>query len=114
MDKKLSKEEFEIYSKSLNFSERRLEICRLVLVEGIKQADVASRFSISKGAVSQHKKAFLEAVEAHLIPNGFKKITAVLPNHHAYQVEVWAKKAEEQIRNKNEEINSSATKRRCR
>lgn len=114
MNKRLSSEEFEVYSKAFNFSDRRIKICHLILVKGEKQADVAKQFGISKGAVSQHKKAFLDAVEASLIPNGYKRVTAVLPNHHAYQVEVWAKKAEEQIRNKNESFVCNTAKRRSR
>lgn len=95
--KRLTEEEFAQAIAGLSVGEQTIEIARGVLVEGMTQAEYAKALNISKGAVSQAVKRVWEAYnERKLIPEGYERVTAILPKFRAYQVKKWAKPAEDQ------------------
>ncbi|MBE7156890.1 MAG: hypothetical protein INR62_00385 [Rhodospirillales bacterium] len=73
---------------------RVLEIAHADLVRGIKQADIAKEYQITKGSVSQaSKRVYL----GFLRSKGFKEIGGMLPDARAFIVESWIKEAENEI-----------------
>lgn len=95
--KRLSLEEFERASGALRMGERAFEMTRAVLVDGARQLDQAEAFGITRGAVSQAVNKVWQAAQKERceLPEGFEKLTVVLPEHRAFLVKKWADEAKE-------------------
>lgn len=89
-EKRLTEARFNEVVASLAMEARSVEMAKFVLVDGEKQSDVAAARGLTKGAVSQIVSKVWEASQ---VPPGYVRVTAVLPEHQAYQVEQWAAKA---------------------
>ena len=73
---------------------RVLEIAHADLVRGVKQADIAKEYSITKGSVSQaSKRVWL----GFLRSKGYKEVMVVLPDVRAFIVEGWGREAVDEI-----------------
>ncbi len=93
MIKKLTVEQFRAAVNGLDIGQQTIEIAYGVLVEGKSQISFVSSLGLSKGAISQ---AVNRVWKAHLeknLPEGFERITAILPKHKAYIVKKWEKMA---------------------
>ena len=76
---------------------RVLEIAHADLVRGVKQADIAKEYNITKGSVSQaSKRVWL----GFLRSKGYKIVTVILPEVRAYIAEGWGKEAMDEINRK--------------
>ena len=97
MKKRLTLEQFQEAIKGLEVGERTLEIARAVLVEGMSQAKFAADLHISKGAISQSVNRVWAAHEAKSLPEGYERVSAILPKHQAFQVKKWAMEAQRKL-----------------
>ena len=92
--KRLTERQFEQAVSQLEIGEQTILIARGVLVEGKSQADFARAMNITKSAVSQAVNRVWNAYkELAEVPDGYEKVTVILPRHQAYQVRKWAKEA---------------------
>lgn len=95
--KKLTEDQFNQAISDLPVGDQTIEIARGVLVEGKSQADYARSLNITRGAVSQAVKRVWEAhAEKTEVPEGYERVTVVLPKYRAFQVKKWAKAVEDQ------------------
>lgn len=96
MKKRLTEAEFQAAIKRLEVGRQTIEIARGVLVEGKPQADYVAALGVTKGAVWQAVKRVWDAhIRAQETPEGFERITVVLPEHQAFIVKKWAQNAKE-------------------
>lgn len=106
MDRRLTVVEFEKAISTINVGPQTIEIARGVLVEGKSQTSFVEATGLTKGAVSQAVKRVRQAAEklkgAEPIPEGFETVTAVLPEHQAFQVRIWAEQAKAKTKKRNE------------
>ncbi len=87
MGKHMTPEVFAEAVEGLNISERPIAMARAVLVDGKRQIEVAREQGVSRAAVSL---AVNRIVEAHSeVPEGFERVTAILPRHKAAIVRQW-------------------------
>ncbi len=100
MKKHLTEEQFQKAILSLDIGDQTKIIAHGVLVEKKPQTHFVKALGLSKGAVSQAVTRVWEAHQKGNLPVGFAKITAVLPEHQAYQVKVWSEKAKKQLETK--------------
>lgn len=76
---------------------RTLEIAHADLVRGVKQAEIAREYNVTKGAVSQaSKRVYL----GFLRSKGFREVSVMLPDARAFIAEDWGKEAVEEINRK--------------
>ncbi len=76
---------------------RVLEIAHADLVRGVKQADIAKEYHITKGSVSQaSKRVWL----GFLRSKGYREVSVVLPDARAFIAEDWGKEAVDEINRK--------------
>ena len=61
-----------------------------MLVEGEPQTSFVSSLQLSRGAVSQAVNRVWAAFEAANLPQGYLRVSAVLPEYQAYIVKKWA------------------------
>lgn len=92
MKKRLTEAQFQDAIKSLEVGRQTIEIARGVLVDGKPQAAFVVELGLTKGAVSQAVNR-VWAVAQSTAPEGFERITAVLPEHQAFIVKKWAEDA---------------------
>jgi len=97
MKKQLTESQFQNACISLDIGAQSKMIAHGVLVEGKPQKSFSESLGISKGAVSQAVKRVWESHQSQTLPIGFAKVTAILPVHKAYQVEIWAEEAKKQL-----------------
>jgi len=95
MKKRLTESQFQQAIQGLDVGAQTIEIARGVLVDGKSQSDFVAELRLSKGAVSQAVKRVWTAAEAQGAepPQGYERVTAVLPEHQAFIVRKWAKEA---------------------
>ncbi len=93
MKKQLSEAQFLAAIAGLDVGAQTIDIARGVLVEGVPQATFADRLQLSRGAVSQAVNRVWAAWTARNLPQGFERVTAVLPEHQAFIVKKWAEAA---------------------
>ena len=96
--KRLSEGQFQAAIKGLDVGHQTIEITRGVLVDGKPQVAFATALGLSRGAVSQAVQRVWKAFEDKNLPQGYSRVTAVLPDHQAYIVRKWeanAKKKQE-------------------
>ncbi|TWI44678.1 TrfB transcriptional repressor [Pseudomonas duriflava] len=96
MKKLLTEQQFLEAIKGLDMSEQNLEVARQVLVHGKPQAEFVKELGLTRGAVSQTVNRVWSrsavAKQAHL-PEGYERVTVVLPKAKAYTVKKWAAQA---------------------
>lgn len=92
MKKQLTESQFQAAIKGLGVGQQTLEIAHGVLVEGKTQAEFVALLEVTKGAVNQAVKRIWDAHKA-LTPEGFERVTAILPEHQAFIVKKWAEDA---------------------
>lgn len=90
--KQLTEVQFQAAIKGLDVGQQTHNIAHGVLVEGKPQAEFVALLSVTKGAVWQAVKRVWDA-HKRLTPEGFERVTAVLPEHQAFIVKKWAKDA---------------------
>jgi len=91
MKKRLTEAEFAQATKNLSVSHQTLEIARGVLVEGKRQASFVTALGITKGAVSQAVTRVWQAHEERTdVPEGYERVSVVLPEFQASIVKKWA------------------------
>ena len=93
MKKRLTEAQFLEAIKGLKIGKQTREIARGVLVEGKKQAEYVTALGVTKGAVWQAVERVWEAHITKALPEGFERVTAVLPEHQAFIVKKWAEDA---------------------
>jgi TrfB plasmid transcriptional repressor len=93
MKKRLSEAQFREAIKGLDVGHQTIDIARGVLVEGVPQASFVSTLRLSRGAISQAVHRVWAAHEARNLPEGYERVTAVLPEHQAFIVKKWAEAA---------------------
>ncbi|WP_322075550.1 transcriptional regulator KorA [Burkholderia cenocepacia] len=90
MKKRLSETQFRAAIKDLEVGQQTLDIARAVLVDGKPQARFAESLGLSRGAVSQAVHRVWAAHEERNLPQGYERVTAILPAHQAFIVKKWA------------------------
>ena len=93
MKKKLTEAQFRACTKNLVAGQQTIEIARAVLVDGMPQASFVKELGLTKGAVWQAVQRVWAAFEESNLPQGYERVTAVLPEHQAYTVKKWAQEA---------------------
>lgn len=94
MKKRLSEAQFQACIKSLDVGQQTIDIAHGVLVKGQPQAVFVTSLGLSRGAVSQAVNRVWTAYAAKNLPQGYERVSAVLPEHQAYIVKKWAEEAE--------------------
>jgi len=89
--KNLTKDKFNETIKTLKIGSQTKEIAYGVLVLKKNQSEFVTRFNLSKGAVSQAVSRVWNAFLKNDIPEGYEKVTAILPHQKAFLVKKWAK-----------------------
>ena len=102
MQKRLTERQFQEAVGSLDIGNQTKTIAFGVLVEGRPQNHYAKTLNISAGAVSQAVarvwKAHTEKVPEGGLPDGYVRVTAVLPAHRAWQVRKWENQAQAKVK----------------
>jgi hypothetical protein len=93
MKKELSEAQFQACIKSLEVGQQTIKIARGVLVQGQPQASFVASLGLSRGAVSQAVNRVWTAFAATNLPQGYERVSAVLPERQAYIVKKWAEEA---------------------
>ena len=94
--KRLTERQFEQAVSQLEIGEQTILIARGVLVDGKSQADFSRAMNITKSAVSQAvNRVWTAPTELAEVPEGYEKVTVILPRHQAFQVRKWAKESKE-------------------
>lgn len=88
MKKRLTEAQFQTAIKGLKIGQQTIDIARGVLVDGRPQAEFVTSLGLTKGAVSQAVSRVWAATGEHL-PEGFERVTALLPEHQAFIVKIW-------------------------
>jgi hypothetical protein len=88
MKKRLTEAQFQVAINGLDIGQQTIDIARGVLVEGRPQAEFVASLGLTKGAVSQAVTRVWTAGGSQL-PEGFARVTAVLPEHQAFIVKKW-------------------------
>jgi len=92
MKKRLTEAQFQTAIQSLEIGQQTQKIAHGVLVEGKAQTEFVTLLGVTKGAVWQAVKRVWDAQKSSL-PEGYERVTAVLPEHRAYIVKKWAEEA---------------------
>ncbi|OCG28987.1 hypothetical protein A9G45_01385 [Gilliamella sp. HK2] len=93
MKKSLTEEQFAIAISKININKKTKGIAYQVLVKGIRQIDLVKQLGMSKGNISQAvNKVFNAYNNSQEIPDGYERVTVILPEHKAFIVKKWEKK----------------------
>ena len=93
MKKRLTETQFQATIKRLEIGQQTLDIARGVLVEGRPQVAFVKALSLSKGAVSQAVNRVWSVYAISNIPEGYERVSVVLPEHKAYIIKKWGEDA---------------------
>ncbi|MCP4284371.1 MAG: transcriptional regulator [Gammaproteobacteria bacterium] len=93
MKKRLTETQFQAAIKRLEIGQQTLDIARGVLVEGRPQVAFVKALNLSKGAVSQAVNRVWSVYAISNIPEGYERVSVVLPEHKAYIVKKWGEDA---------------------
>ncbi|ALS68398.1 TrfB-related DNA-binding protein [Pandoraea apista] len=94
MKKALTEAQFVKATRGLDVGQQTLDIARAVLVNGQQQATFVKELNLTRGAVSQAVNRVWEAHKKVDLPQGFERVTAILPVRQAFIVKKWARDAE--------------------
>lgn len=100
MKKRLTEAQFQAAIRDLAIGEQTIDIARGVLVEGRPQAEFAASLGLTKGAVSQAVSRVWAASNQGDLPEGYERVTAVLPTHQAFIVKKWVEDAKKKRQRK--------------
>ncbi|MDD5493542.1 MAG: TrfB-related DNA-binding protein [Dehalococcoidia bacterium] len=90
MKKRLSEAQFQACTRGLKVGKQTLDIAHGVLVKRIKQIVFVKALGLSTGAISQAVNRVWAAHREQNLPQGYRRISAVLPEYQVYIVEKWA------------------------
>jgi len=93
MKKQLTEAQFQACIKGLDVGQQTIEIAHEVLVLGQPQATFVASLGLSRGAVSQAVHRVWAAFMTNNLPEGYERVSVVLPEHQAYIVKKWAEGA---------------------
>lgn len=93
MKKQLTEAQFQACIKELKVGQQTIQIAHAVLVQGESQASFVASLKLSRGAVSQAVHRVWAAFAAKNLPQGYERVSAVLPERQAYIVKKWAEDA---------------------
>ncbi len=93
MKKRLTEAQFQACIKGLDVGQQTIEIARGVLVLGQPQAAFITSLGLTKGAVSQAVSRVWTAFSSKNVPQGYERVSTVLPEHQAFIVKKWAEDA---------------------
>lgn len=96
MKRQLTEEQYQETIKGLDIGSQTREISHGVLVAGLKQSHFVKTLNLTRGAVSQAVTR-VWAARAARVPQGFERVSVVLPERQAYIVKEWAKDAEKKL-----------------
>ena len=96
MRKRLTEAQFQAAIQILDIGQQTIDIARGVLVEGRPQAEFVAALGLTKGAVSQAVNRVWSSSRG-ILPKGFERVTAVLPEHQAFIVRKWAEDATKKL-----------------
>ncbi len=88
MKKRLTEAQFQAAIKGLEIGQQTVNIAHGVLVHGRPQAEYVTSLGLTKGAVSQAVNRVWVAA-GNQLPEGYARVTAVLPEHQAFIVKKW-------------------------
>ncbi|AVX40746.1 transcriptional regulator KorA [Yersinia massiliensis] len=97
MKKRLSKAEFQAAIKDLDVGQQTIDIANGVLVEGKPQATFVAMLGLSRGAVSQAVNRVWIAHQEKNLPEGYERVTAILPEPKAFIVKKWAEETAKKL-----------------
>lgn len=88
--KTMTEAQFSDATKGLNVSPQTLEVAHGVLVLGKPQAHYAQALGLTAGAISQAvRRVWAAFQEQSEVPDGYERVTAILPSHQAFIVKKW-------------------------
>ncbi|CCV01586.1 unnamed protein product [Candidatus Paraburkholderia kirkii UZHbot1] len=93
MKKRLTEAQFQAAIQDMDVGQQTLNIARAVLVEGVLQATFVTSLNLTKSAISQAVHRVWVSHEERSMPQGYERVTAVLPAHQAFIVKKWANEA---------------------
>lgn len=93
MKKRLTGTQFQACIQGLEVGQQTIDIARAVLVDGKPQAKFVTSLGLSRGAVSQAVQRVWAVFIAQNLPQGYERVSVVLPEHQAYIVRRWAEEA---------------------
>lgn len=100
MKRTLTAAQFEQVIKNLNITEQSKRIAFGVLVQGRPQTDFVQELNLTPGAISAVVGKVWKRFEAsQAIPEGFRRVTAILPEHQAFVVMKWSQAALKRMQN---------------
>ena len=100
MKKRLTEPEFHEAIKGLDVGSQTLEIARGVLIDGTPQKEFAAALGVSRGAISQAVNRVWTAHGDGILPEGYVRVSAILPEHRAFIVKKWAEDARKKRQHK--------------
>jgi hypothetical protein len=100
MKKRLTEPEFHEAIKGLDVGSQTLEIARGVLIDGKPQKEFAAALGLSRGAISQAVNRVWAAHGDGNLPEGYVRVSAILPEHRAFIVKKWAEDARKKRQHK--------------
>jgi hypothetical protein len=86
--------------KGLDTGAQTLDIARGVLIDGKPQKEFATALALSRGAISQAVNRVWAAHEEMNLPQGYVRVSAILPEHRAFIVRKWAEDARKKRQHK--------------
>lgn len=93
MKKQLTETQFQESIKDLEVGQQTIEIARGVLVEGLQQSAFVRALGLTRGAVSQAVNRIWTVHQEKSLPEGYERVSVVLPEHQAFIVKKWAQQA---------------------
>ena len=93
MKKRLTEPQFQEAIKGLDVGAQTLVIARGVLIDGTPQKEFATSLGLSRGAISQAVNRVWAAHEEKNLPEGYVRVSVILPEHRAFIVKKWAEDA---------------------
>ena len=100
MKKRLTEPEFKKAIKGLDVGLQTLEIARGVLIDGKPQKEFGAALGLSRGAISQAVKRVWAAHEESNLPEGYVRVSAILPEYRAFIVKKGAEGARKKRQHK--------------
>lgn len=94
----LTEEQFQAAIQDLEIGSQTKEIAHGVLVEGKNQAEFVLKFGLSRGAISQAVGRVWSSHETKNLPEGYERVSAILPKYRAYLVKKWGDEAQHEAK----------------
>lgn len=95
MKKRLTQAQFQRCIKDLDVGKQTIDIAHGVLVQGHPQTYFVSLLKLSKGAISQAVNRVWDAYTETDLPQGYERVSVILPKHQAHIVKMWVKNSKQ-------------------